>query len=274
MERIPESEFLHFAPEEEGSVRVNHDSVGCSGSSKSLKVTRAEDGRVFAKCYRCGGFGSFAGSFKGLGSYAKKLSKKKEVVPRSVSLPSDYNTDLLSLPVLPKTWLIKQGIIANDLKQFNIGYSEKWERLVFPIYHGSELSGFQARYFGKDKELPKYITRYKNDADLWTYIPNEESDKVVIVEDLISGVRCSRFANACVLMGTNFGDKCFNHVMNLPLNNMIVFLDDDNRNVQKKAIDIKDKLTMVGKRARIHHSNGIDPKEFTDDDLSNIIEGY
>lgn len=271
--RLNKNEFLPYAPDEEGSVRINHTSSYCSGSSGSLKITRTDDDRVYAKCYRCGRFGSDSGGLAAYGSYARMVgSRRRKSIPSRLEMPRDFTQNIAEMPVTVRAKLNKYGVGQNLVNRYGLGWSERWERFIFPVYRGGELLGFQARYYGDD-DLPKYITRYKNDSDLWAYFTCDDShslDGCVIVEDMFSAIRCANDIDSVALLGTEMGDKCLDHVTNIH-DKFLVFLDDDNLNVKKKAVVIKNRLTMIGKSVKIFTSCGTDPKEYSTHTLTDIL---
>jgi len=190
-------------------------------------------------------------------------------------LPKDFTSEWHKFPAIVKAKLHEYDITAGDIKHYHLGWSEQWQRFIFPVYRGSDLVGFAARYYGNDPDLPKYITRYKNDGDLWQVFPCRKPHinppASVVVEDMLSAIRCTDDANAITLFGTEMGDKCLDHAANMQTSGFLVFLDDDNPTVQRKALAIKDRLTMIHSNVRLFHSGGIDPKEFSKEDLSNIL---
>ena len=54
--------------------------------------------------------------------------------------------------------------------------------------------------------------------------------------------------------------------------NFIIFLDDDNRTVKMQALALKRELELLSKgKVTIHHSQGTDPKEYSDGDLEALL---
>ena len=272
-EFLSKDDYLALAPEEAGTVRVNHDSGLCSGSSKSLKITRTDDDRVIAKCYRCGLFGSYAGRLSEYGSYAKRVSSTTLTIPRKLLLPKDFSSDISAMPVTVRAKLNSYSITNREITEYGLGWSKQWNRFIFPVYRDHDMVGFQARWYDGDDQ-PKYITRYKDDGDLWVYLPSRSKtpiDGCVVVEDMFSGIRCAEFTDACVLFGVDMGAKCLDHVATVHKKKVLVFLDDDNPTVKRKAVAIRDSLTMVGQPAIIYHSDCIDPKEHNQADLFTLL---
>jgi len=51
----------------------------------------------------------------------------------------------------------------------------------------------------------------------------------------------------------------------------VVFLDDDNREVKRKALEAKRKLELIVPKVTVYHSGGTDPKETSDSELKRIL---
>lgn len=273
--RMPDSEWLPFAPEEPGTVRINHTSSICAGSSNSLKITRTDDDRIYAKCYRCGGWGSHAGRMAAVSSLARRIRTPRTSVLREVKLPTDLSMSLKTFPVKVRSYLSKCGITEPDLITYGIGWSEHWERLILPVYRGSDVEGLQARYFGDDAGQPKYITRYKNSGDFYQNFPARSAtdDKLcVIVEDMISAVRIAKQFNAVCLYGTEMSDKCLEMVVN-GYERAIIWTDYDNYVVRKKGAAMRRRLTSLGIDAKILMSV-TDPKHYSDADILGYVSTF
>lgn len=270
MKRLHTNEYLHHAPEDAGMVRVNHESLECTGSSKSMRVTRADDGTVYAKCYRCGGFGRWAEGAAKYSSYSKAVKSKEEKGGKvnNLSLPYDINCKYNDFPAIVKSKLHTYHIPVAEVKKYGIGWSEKLKRMVLPIYHDGELRGWQGRSYDQP---PKYITKYKDESDLYVYIPctEKESKDCIIVEDMLSCIRVSKYGNALALLGSNISDKALIKIAKLN-NNMLVYLDHDTRQVIMNTIQIRERLTMLGKSAKVI-SSSCDPKELDNPSLSSLI---
>lgn len=277
MHRLPDSEWLPFAPDEPGTVRVNHSSSDCSGSSKSLKITRTEDDRLYSKCYRCGGFGSSAGRLAAVSSVAKRVAKRTATVGRDVSLPSDFSSNISKMPPNVRAKLHEYKVKQSDMDQYHIGWSKRFQRLIIPVFRGGTTVGWQGRYYGDDLEQPKYITRYKDDGDLWA--PTFDLTKVghvVLVEDFFSAIRVSKYCPAIALLGTEMGDKCLDYV-GKSYERALIWTDYDSADVRKKGIKIKDKLTLVGVDASIYIGDTTDPKdpkELSDTEIEEVLDKY
>ena len=88
-------EYLPHALPRKGTVRVNHDAPGCSGDSRSLKVTTDEYGNVSAKCFRCGlsGYHGAVRHFRGGRVQDGEAGETGEQVSDGYRLPADLTPE-------------------------------------------------------------------------------------------------------------------------------------------------------------------------------------
>lgn len=275
MARLNKSEYEAYAPATAGSVRVNHHSPSCKGDSKSMKVCREEDGRVWAKCYRCGGYGSYTEGLSKYSSVAKTKFTKKTKEVKHLTLPSDSVQDLYKFPVQARADYNKYNITQADIITYGIVYSAYFDRVIIPVYIEGELEGWQGRYYGSDTTQPKYITRYKTSGDLFQILKARGKlfEGCVVVEDMLSAIRCAKWADTVALLGNHMSDKCFDLATNV-FDNYLIFLDNDNRQVKLKQVELYDRLTSVGMHVNIFTSDGKDPKEYQDPSLLGILGKY
>lgn len=272
MKRLPKAEWVPFAPDEPGVVRINHNSPSCSGSSKSLRIVRTDDDRIYAKCYRCGGFGSTGGRLSAVPHVAKHVAGHASTGGEPITLPTDFTIVIRDMPTIVRYSLNKWGISQRDCDTWKMGWSDKLSRFILPVWKSGEMAGYQARYFGDDTSQPKYITRYKDSPDLWVKIDPHGTDTVVIVEDMFSAIRVSRFCPAIALLGLNLSDTAALEVSNY-YNKAVVWTDYDSPEVRKKGLVIADRLTMMGVDVKVFTGKGItDPKNFTDKQIQDSLD--
>jgi hypothetical protein len=133
------------------------------------------------------------------------------------------------------------------------------------------MAGYQARYFGDDTSQPKYITRYKDSPDLWVEIGAGGGPMVVVVEDMFSAIRVSKFCPALAMLGLHLSDSAALEVSN-HYTTAIVWTDYDSPKVRKKGIEILNRLTMVGVDANLIVGEGVtDPKNLTDEQIEDRL---
>lgn len=257
------------------SVRINHDTEYCEGSSKSLIIKRnEEDGLLYAKCYRCGCYSkSRAVSAASLKSklLGEEGSDGHTDIERDNQLPDRCTSDINRWPSHAKAWVWKAGITDGEINDIPIYYSDAILRCVLPVYDmGRNLVSYQTRRVFREDTAPKYITYGDNSSII--QFGDSNGELLVIVEDYLSGVRVGRHTPCLVLNGTSLQGHHLKWILYKGYTKFLLFLDDDNATVKKNQVKIKQTLDMIG-NCMIYHSNGKDPKEHTDTELKEIIDG-
>ena len=126
------------------TIRINHDTDYCSGSSKSA-IFSLDNGWYTFHCFRCGKrFAKPSGLLQAKSTLKKKTSKR---------LPSDSNTTIQGKP---RSWL-RGFLTASEIASSGILWSDSTQRLWFPIRREGIQHGWTGRYFGSD-DKPKYST--------------------------------------------------------------------------------------------------------------------
>ena len=121
-QRIPKTEFLPYAPDGKGAVRINHNSGHCSGESKSLLITRNEDGDVTAFCFRCGATGFHSPGYRhyipGAGGGTNR--NPVEDLGTGIVLPPDIRGTVHTFPAFARAWLGKAGLTEETLDKYGV----------------------------------------------------------------------------------------------------------------------------------------------------------
>lgn len=160
------------------------------GSRDNLGVW--SDGHKF--CFGCSYFVPSDGDVTTV--KARLLSEIKEgAVP---PLPADVS---IHIPEVPYKW-VKQWLTDEEILKHRLCWSHEKTSLVFPIYDkDGSLLMWQSRYFGPLGNFPKYLTKgYK--GDILHVLGEHSTDRIVLVEDLISAIVVSRVENSMPLWGS------------------------------------------------------------------------
>lgn len=170
------------------------------GSGEKLSVTHSAKS-YWCNCYRCGFTDS---EWKGKQTLAEltrvqELNKVAQEIELPLSLPADFTTDI---PLHGRLWLYKGGLTESLWSKYKIGYSEKLDRVILPIYEDNKLVWYQCRALHKG-QLPKYIQPAKDRSSImfkagW----GTSRDMVVVVEDIASAIRVGEIAPTVSLLGT------------------------------------------------------------------------
>lgn len=156
-----------------------------------------EDGHCH--CYSCGEHTMCSRS----SAILEALKSETKVHDQStVSLPKDFD---YFLPDRASHWLNRWNLTITEKRKAKIGFSEKLDSLIFPVFGPSDQFGdpvyYQSRYFGVDSKVPKWRTVGSKEDTL--YLPeSHKDDTIVMVEDIISAIKVSRVTNCTPLCGS------------------------------------------------------------------------
>lgn len=174
-------------------------------------------------------------------------------------------------PVIPDealNWLRKYGVSDNEIKHYELCWNLKTSSLVFPVYDkDNKLIYYQERYFGPEKDKPKYITRGSKTQQL-AFISNRNfNGTIVLVEDFVSAIKVGRYCSASPLLGSNINGKAVKWLAD-QFKRVRVWLDIDKATeslVEASKLPIKDVRVVLTQ---------LDPKEYTTQEIINILERY
>jgi len=271
------------------------DGTACSiGKNPALSVTRVDNG-WFYMCFRCGISGMLKDSIATAEDAQKELealTKHAETkVTPNVSLPFDFVPMLEKpteegVPYLAYNWLWKYSIDEKDMKRFNIGWSNKFNRCIIPIYEysndGQTRAGLSKEIVGwvgrdctdisskdrkKNTKAPaKYITRKKKGYQRVYFHAPYRSNTYIIVEDIVSAIRVSSAAgvNAFALLTTHIPPL---FLLKLRKSKVILWLDNDQL---ENMADTVSKGSSLGVDISYIHTSR-DPKSYNDFALQSSI---
>jgi hypothetical protein len=196
------------------------------------------------------------------------LKTPKRKVYENISLPSDMSYDI---PAVGKVWLYEYGLTESLIRELGFGYSEKYNRLIMPVYNSDgELIHWQGRYlkdFIKDK-TPKYITRTKSGNYFWAYNPSN-STRAILVEDMLSAIKVglAGYAGIC-LFGSYLKDETINSIADL-YEQLTVWLDPDKR---KAATKYTKRFSSFGYNFNVVLTATKDPKEYSATEIKQFLK--
>ena len=268
-------EYMHLLPDGEGQVHVNH--VDCPAGldkKRRLYIRRKSDGSVVYFCHHCGASGryvtnKFSGKKAGA-SLAATLRGTGNIQPR---LPADFSVDEREWPAKARAWLYKYQLSSADIKRGKIGYSESLGRLILPQYDSNGLKMYQSRIVYEDKDtLPKYMTygSVNDTVALYERDISTRGDTIVLVEDVVSALRCSKYYDTIALLGAHMHDSHVKSILTHKYKSGIVYLDMDNPHIKSQALTMKRKLDMILDQVRVIHAEK-DPKECGSKELESIL---
>lgn len=268
------------------TVRIHCSHYLCEHKKDSLTITRTPDGAVF-NCFRCHSKG-FVGEVSNPRTARHKLKRLREgtqvVIPNTkrFRLPKDFinigriqsenNTNLI--PKYITGYLYKYGLYIEQFIRFNIGYSHKYDGIIFPIYEDSKLVAYLIRFINKDYKYklitPELIYNFNNNYKLnkrivWSTGNSIPQDVHVLCEDIISAIRIYEATgfNVIALLTTSLPPLNY-----IPKDHrIIIWLDYD---AKFKALRHSQHLNFNGYRCQTLITEK-DPKEYKPIIISNKL---
>lgn len=257
-QKLDPSEYMPHAPEHTGTtVCVGHE--GCENANrKRLYITRKADG-VLAFCHNCG----LAGYTRGKGM-AKAKRPRRDTVAEKVELPSPGTYDWGQWPPKARGWLRKYGVTEAVSRSRCVLYASDLDRVVLPYYHADgTLVLWQGRYLGDHKadKVPKYLTCRRNDYPCVWFSEHGHSKRMVVVEDILSGIRIGSQEPCAALLSTGCNERGLLELLKRA-DNFVVWLDDD---AHDKAQKLAERISVVAPCRMVR--TPLDPKCYTDNEI-------
>jgi hypothetical protein len=245
-------EFSDHFPTE-GSVNIHHCKTGLHNDR--LYLTRTEDGNVIGYCFHCGG----------KGVYTPSACDRRALKPGPKQDPTDpfkawdvpvldewytsnrwHTPDFGKIPLDIRRWWFLAGLYISEYKDLGVKLLDGKMPAIPLCEDNKEVTGLALRTF--DKALPKWILLGSKSQAPFTVKTNPQI--LILTEDYLSAVRCSRLGSALPLMGTNLSTENFKQITNWYKETggkVVVWLDNDSEAVVHKAKQIYDRLTLLVK---------------------------
>ena len=250
----------------------------CTGDSNALLIHRVVDGWLY-KCFRCGDKGKIKSdgvSPKDVLAYVKMEREEYEHAVR-IGLPEDsIPATFKSVPEEAVKWLMKYRISRVNMVRYNIGWSEGYGRIIFPIKNTSLLNpkepwGKLLGWVGRgvtDKAVSiKWLKKKDLKIDNFFYHIPRSGKIVVLVEDVVSAIRVAEETgvSTIALMGTHIPNEL---LIKLKTYDIKVWLDKD---AFCKAINFWKKCNCLGYKCEYIYTN-LDPKEYDGEKIRHHLE--
>ena len=230
--------------------------------SGSFSVSRTLRGDLLFLCHRSACDNSGYIRDRGTGGIAPA---ERKFVPRVF----DYPTARLEGDKLSKL-LGTYRLTTAEIRWAEWTYCPKTDRLVMPVLSPTgQGRGFVARAFNP-ADTHKNIT-YKEVDDVWmawylrpqVAIPNTQGflNQVIIVEDMVSALKASRFYPTVALLGTHMNHSMLSEIVALTTN-ITICLD---RDATEKAHKYTEQFAVYGNFRTVPLSK--DVKDMTDEEL-------
>lgn len=246
--------YLDRVPKRVGaSIYLNH--VECPAGEdtrKRLWIIRSDKG-YNGYCHHCGGKGfsrSTSSLFKQDTTGFETSQRAVEIPISNNQLPDDYRTQI---PPEGLLWLFSYDISTEEIKKYEMGWSQELGMIIFPLKVANVILGWQ----GRDPITKKY----KNSGPGLVFKAySRNRGKVVLVEDIVSAIKVNRIMSCIALLGTNLKN------LDISGDNFIIWLDYD---VRDKAQKMANELSLWGKVKVIVTKK--DPKYYSTDEIEDIL---
>jgi len=268
--------------QEGDTFKLRHTECTPDYKSPALSVTRKKMGWIF-HCHRCGLSGWQSDNALSPDETTRKVKESAKTsiatTAPNIHLPEDFvrlrsfADNLDQVPTKAFGWLWKNGVYAKSLKKHTIGWSQSYNRLIFPMYdeiygiNKETLLAWAGRNVDKYPKVPKWITKSKEGSRRYYYIPSD-INTIVIVEDVASAIAvhdCTKYATLGLLNST-VGTELF--VRLHKFQKVYLWLDKD---MYKKSFETCSRMRQLGINAK-HVSTIEDPKKNTRDQIRKELE--
>lgn len=202
-------------------------------------------------CYSCG-WGSAGSTANKLRTMAHRAAKEIPALPEDI-------TNKLGREAYD--WLLQYF----EPKDFPRCLYSSSERKLYFMY---ENGAYQYRYFGDNKDHPKWVGYGINENLI--HITGVGSTSLVLVEDIISASKVGHIIPTLCLFGSNISLKRLATLKLLGYNEVIIWLDWDKKEYAIKAAQL---AQSIGLTARVIHTK-LDPKEYTYLEIERILYAH
>ena len=224
----------------------------CAANGRDRKKNNLgvySDGGTY--CYSCG-FSSNGTTANRIRSMAHRAAKKIPALPEDISNTLGENA---------KRWLLRYFPTETFPQCL---WSEQEQKLYFMLPDGA----FQYRYFGQNKDHPKWVGYGINDNLLHITGNNHFPNSIVLVEDIISAMKVGHISPTLCLFGSNISLKRLATLKLLGYNEVIIWLDWDKKEYAIKAAQL---AQSIGLNSKVIHTK-LDPKDYNFEEIKLELE--
>lgn len=194
-----------------------------------------------------------------------------------VSLEEYLGELTFALPDNAAGWLNKYGLTEAEIIRNQIQWSPDKQSLVLPMIdgHTQAICGASCRYFGPNKDHPKYINYYLANKPKDPYALAKEPPRgtelsaLVLVEDMVSAIKVARKTPCLPLMGTNVSHDLFGRLVGLSTFHrkpIVVWLDPDKHQL---SIQHARRFQQFGDAYAVISDK--DPKYYSTEEINDIL---
>jgi len=184
---------------------------------------------------------------------------------KKVILPEDCTH---TLPSEAAEWLVDCGLTPEQIIAHEIQWSQHWYRIIFPIRINGELVAWIGRAV-HGNHLPKWFKSGLFKGVLYRLgdgNPNADSNVLVIVEDIVSAIRVSKYYHTTPLFGVTLTPG-LPRAIAYQYDAVVFWLDDG---ATRAALDGCSEMIGHGVQAFCVWTP-IDPKDYSDEAIKNKL---
>jgi len=205
-------------------------------------------------------------------SYTNKKTNIITNLVKEIRIPKDFNIKIDKVGLL---WLMKYGILPDEISTFGIGWSDQYQRLILPVFQGERLVYWQGRTFKPiTKNNPKYLNIRQSGAknvffrrfSAFTKVSTNNCSDMVslcIVEDILSAIKVGRYVDSLALLGS-YLPKSITGIIKNKYQKVILWLDKDKYKTAIKEARKINELTGIPVKVICTEK---DPKEISNEQL-------
>lgn len=229
----------------------------------SMSLTRTETGILY-NCYRasCSGRGHIGS----LPSNMIETKVKPEFTPNSLTDPTGQLSNEIEAHLVSKYNLTVSEMHNHNFKELTLRSG-----IVMPLYTQSGSKwGNTVKLFNTKSKAKHYIDVDVPSRLAWCKLSSsvDEHTTVILTEDVLSAVRCSRFYRSCALLGTNLTSEMIKDLLSAGYVHVILALDPD---ALSKAVKLQQQSALFFSTFRIA-SLSADPKDLEHDKLEEELD--
>lgn len=193
----------------------------------------------------------------------------QDVIKKTPKILQDLSFEI---PESGMNYLRKYRITDKDIKDFKIGWSDEFQRVVFPYHDQNDLEAVFLYSWMRDPtglRKPKWLyNEIKMNAPYWWH-KDAWRQILIITEDVISAIRCSHFGDILALGSTNWNKESITTIL-LQYDKIVIWLDGDkagreaSRKFCKKWGLLREVKEIVTKQ---------DPKAYSKKQIQGILRG-
>ena len=262
------------------TIRVDHGTHCTAGEEtrRRLYITRvmADPDKVMGYCHNCADGGRWTDKeytpYRDMRHAQFYKDRYPEYVDEVVP-PKGMVHSLDQWPTYAQSWAMSNRLTSELIQKYGLAFDSSSDRVYLPRYGSTatkDLNGYQLRLVtGRG---PKYVTVSSKDDPGYTVIPDPVmDDKIIIVEDLVSGIHVADATTHDVIV--NYGVK-INPLVVAKANQYgyaAVWLDNDSPHVCKQADGYARTIALYGNTASYVVTEKSDPKHNINRDIRDIL---